>query len=1176
MKQNARGLTATRTALVRHTENRNGTTATRYGHTNKNRCPMGESTQPDRDADQKNTEHRVKASQTYTTRNAILIAFILALFAVKPDLHAQYCNGSVPTFTVNLTGNPTGSWISPNVQRLDQCCGVLAPEECVQFIVTLDPASLGIVFDVYSGAMPPGALYYQINCGPQTPVGTPICLTGVGPHYLTFCKPGGNTNEYIITSLGTPQGSADITLNDGCSGAIYATGYDEPSVNWNSIYPGAYGDFNGYLNCVSGCDSVIVTGTGLMPPYIDYQVCGMPFGGCGSPICDTVRCYFNPTLAVNITPAQPTICYGNTGIWLTANPSGGTPPYNYLWSNGATTQSVYVGPGNYTVQLDDASMCPPVSNSVTVTSFTATITANAGPDQHICTQSLTTQLNGSVTGVTTGQWIGGGGTYSPGNTSLNAVYTPSAAEVVAGQATLSLITTNNGTCPPDTDQVVIFIHQFQGSISVTPTDVSCFGQSNGSATATITNGNGTYTYSWATNPAQSGSTATGIPAGTYSVMATDMYGCSAGTTFSISEPPALSISAAGVPSSCFGGCSGQLVAVPAGGTQPYGLLWSNGCTNLSCSGICAGTYTIILSDANGCTTSATTTVTEPPAMVVNTSPTPAHCNLPDGSITSNVYGGTPGYSYLWMPGSSTAPTATNLAPGAYTLTVTDAQNCQAVQNVSVGNQPGVVAAVSNIIQPLCAGQCTGAASAAPTGGNGPYQFNWSNNTSGNSVNGLCASNYLLTVTDNDGCIDTASFMIQAPPPVTLVAQSPAPICYGQSVTMSAVASGGTPGYTYNWSSGTATVSPQVTTTYNVTATDANGCASPAMTVTVQVLPPLDVIVSGSGPSCIGSPVTLTAVAGGGNGGPYSYSWSPGNQTGNQIVVSPTSSIMYTVTASDGCTSPSATGTITINPLTPPVVSFSVADTAACENSCVQFTSSTPNAASWQWNFGDASGSPQENPVHCYSTAGTYNITLTVTDNNGCTGTGVAPGALVIHPNPTADYVLGPQPTTILNPSICFSDLSSADVTSWYWNFGDPNDATTSYAQNPCHSYSDTGNYCSDLVVHNNYGCISTAGYCLRIDPYYTIYVPNAFTPNHDNKNDFFFPVMFNIDESSYTMQIYDRWGNLVWETSDAYGKWDGTSADGQVVQMDTYVWKIRVNDYTGATHKLIGHVSVIK
>lgn len=1108
---------------------------------------------------------------------------ILALCLLHCVVHAQtpYCNAAVPTFTVNMTGNPNGSWVSPNIGRNDYCCGVTGNDACVQFIITLDPMSTGIIFNIASGAVPPGALFYQINCGPQTQVGAPICLTGVGPHYLSFCKPGGNTNTYSINALALPSAGPNLTVNDGCSATMYCTGFDDTTITWTSIFPGNPGQYNSFLSCTQDCDTVSVTPSGFIPPYVDYQVCGASIGGCGqTPTCDTLRVHFNPPLIASILPVNPTVCFGNTGTNITVNVQGGSPPYSYIWSTGATTQTIYVPPGTYSVQVSDTSNCPPTVATVTVGSFTATITANAGPDIHLCNNAFPIQLNGSVTGVTTGQWFGGSGVFQPSSTALNATYMPTSSEVSAGQVTLSLATTYNGSCPPDTDQVVIYFHQFAASISLSSTDASCYGSNNGTATVSVTGSNGPFTYQWSTTPIQTSTTASGLAPGTYSVLVTDINGCTgASSQVTINQPSAVTLSAAGVPAACNAVCNGQLVAVPGGGTLPYSLLWSTGCTTLSCNNICAGNYTVLLTDANGCSISTTATVTEPTPIIISTTSTSANCNQSNGSITANVSGGSPGYTYLWIPGNQAGPTANSLSPGNYTVTVTDAQGCTANGYDAVNNQPGVTAVVGNIMSPTCSNTCDGTATGYGTSGNGPYQFNWSNSATGNTVTNLCPSPaaYVLTVTDANGCTDTASFIISTPTPVTVTVQAPAPICIGQSVTLTASGSGGTPGYAYTWSSGSPTVSPATTTTYTVTATDANGCQSPQASVTVFVNPPLNITVNTIPTVCANSQVILSALASGGNGGPYIYNWQPGNLSGPVVTVTPSSTTIYTVTVTDNCTSPVATGIVHVATWVPPLVSFISDDTSGCEGACVQFTNTSPTAVGWLWNFGDGNNSTTASPSNCYLAAGHYNVSLTVTDANGCTNTINLPSYMTIFEGPVADFTLGPQPTTILDPQICFTDHSSSDVVSWYWNFGDPNDATVSFMQNPCHSYSDTGTYYTDLVVHNANGCMSHQQYNLRIDSYFQIFVPNAFSPNNDGLNDVFLPLMFNVKEEGYLLQIFDRWGNLIFETTDIYKSWDGRANNSDThAQIDTYVWKIKVEDYTGRLHKMIGHVSIIR
>nr|MBA3971763.1 hypothetical protein [Bacteroidota bacterium] len=164
------------------------------------------------------------------------LLFLISFLFTSVSIFSQ-CGPSVPTFNVNLTGNPDSVWTSPMIARNGNCCGTLPPDKCVDFIITLDPGAVGITFNITAGAVPGGALFYQINCGPPQPLGSAICLNGVGPHLLTFCKPGNNANVYQITSIPSAVGGSNIVVNDGCIDTLVATGFTPGTVNWTSISP---------------------------------------------------------------------------------------------------------------------------------------------------------------------------------------------------------------------------------------------------------------------------------------------------------------------------------------------------------------------------------------------------------------------------------------------------------------------------------------------------------------------------------------------------------------------------------------------------------------------------------------------------------------------------------------------------------------------------------------------------------------------------------------------------------------------------------------------------------------------------------------------------------------------------------------------------------------------------
>ncbi|HKR03651.1 MAG TPA: hypothetical protein VJY62_03370, partial [Bacteroidia bacterium] len=384
---------------------------------------------------------------------------LLAVVTRGDPVYSQICDSITPAFIVNLTGQPNGTWISPTISRDGYCCGVTGSDKCIEFIITLDSSANGINFSIASGAVPPGALFYQINCGPPVAVGQPICLSGPGPHLLTFCKPGNNNNTYQITSIPQPALNGTQWVSQACTGNMNVTGLEDTSITWTSVPYNA--TYNSFLSCTNGCNAVTVNPSGTaLPAYVDYQVCGYVTAACLAVyFCDTIRINFVNNLAVAITPQNPIICFGGPNATVTANPSGGLAPFNYLWSNGSTSQSITVGAGIYTVQLQDSMSCSLTYDTVIVTALPSPIAANAGTDQLMCTNQQSVNLNGSVNVASGGIWLGGSGIFSPDNITLNANYTPSASELISGNLQLMLVTTGNYSCPADTDVIVITISQ---------------------------------------------------------------------------------------------------------------------------------------------------------------------------------------------------------------------------------------------------------------------------------------------------------------------------------------------------------------------------------------------------------------------------------------------------------------------------------------------------------------------------------------------------------------------------------------------------------------------------------------------------------------------------------------------------------------------------------------------
>lgn len=766
------------------------------------------------------------------------------------------------------------------------------------------------------------------------------------------------------------------------------------------------------------------------------------------------------TLAVTIGPQNPTICFGSTSTTITANATGGQPPYTYLWNNVNPSASINVGVGTYSVTVTDAAGCQAFA-FVTVTAFTAAINANAGADQTKCITSPSTVVNATVTAASGGIWSGGGGTFSPNTTTLNnLVYTPSAAELSAGFANLILTTTGNGTCPADKDTIRINYSPFTGTVTPAVTPVSCFGGNNGSATINITGGASPFTYFWNTAPSQTAQTISNLSPGTYSVTITDAIGCTNQTTATITQPAILSVNATGSVASCNGG---SVSANVSGGTSPYTYLWSpGGQTTSSITGLSAGSYSVTVTDSKGCQASSSASVAPPAPMSVSLTSADVNCfGGANGTATSSVTGGIGPFTYSWAPSGGTGSSANGLAQGTYTLTVTDSRSCTATGTVSI-SQPAALTATASSTNETCDYLNNGTASVVAGGGTAPYTYNWApGGQTTVSISSLSAGTYTVLVTDNKGCTRQAFATVTQPAALTASFGGQSNVsCFGGSngsVTVSA--SGGTAGYSYSWSPGgasTATASGLSSGTYTVTVTDNNTCQTTNTITITQPAAALSVVTNATNVSCNGgSDGIITAVPSGGTA-PYSYSWSPGGQTAITATGLPAGTYTVIATDANGCV---ANGTRTITEPSALSVSLTGTNINCFGNNNGAITSSvsggTP-AYTYLWSPGGATTAN-------VSGLGTGTYTLTVRDNLNCLQTAsltiTQPSTLTVNASATAetcDYLNNGSASAV-----------AAGGTGPYTYLWQPGNQTTAIA-----SGLSSGSY--TVSVTDSKGCVTAA------------------------------------------------------------------------------------------------------
>uniref|UniRef100_UPI0028E4AB60 T9SS type A sorting domain-containing protein n=1 Tax=Chryseobacterium indoltheticum TaxID=254 RepID=UPI0028E4AB60 len=286
-------------------------------------------------------------------------------------------------------------------------------------------------------------------------------------------------------------------------------------------------------------------------------------------------------------------------------------------------------------------------------------------------------------------------------------------------------------------------------------NVSCNSGSNGTAGIVVTGGTAPYTYAWSPSGGTA-ATATGLLAGTYTVTVTDANACTITRTVTITQPTAISGTTVVTNIACNGGSTGAINLTPTGGSAPYTFNWGGGITTEDRTGLAAGTYTVTITDANGCTGTVTATVTQPTAMSATVSQTNVSCNSgSNGTAGIVVTGGTAPYTYAWSPSGGTAATATGLLAGTYTVTVTDANACTITRTVTI-TQPTAISGTTVVTNIACNGGSTGAINLTPTGGSAPYTFNWGGGITTEDRTGLSAGTYTVTITDANGCTGTVT------------------------------------------------------------------------------------------------------------------------------------------------------------------------------------------------------------------------------------------------------------------------------------------------------------------------------------------------------------------------------------------------------------------------------------
>ncbi len=820
-------------------------------------------------------------------------------------------------------------------------------------------------------------------------VGGNIQLSAGGGQTYSWSGPNGfissSANPLIYNASAANNGTYTVTVTDqkGCSATanVVVTMNTPPTTTVSSIVSeSGCGLGDGAINIntpTNGAPFTYLWNTGATTQNIS----GLTAGVYTVTISNSLGCSTSYNYVVGVTGGPTTTIAsttnvscngGNNGAININTPTGGTSPYTYLWSNAATTQNITgLSAGTYSVNISDSNGCTSTIDAI-VTQPNALqldkIITNIN-----CNGASTGAINITATGGTapyTYNW--GGGIISEDRSAIPA---GSYAVTVTDAKLCTIIGSYTITQPA----VAL-------SASTTVTNINCYNAANGIVNLTITGGTAPYTYLWSN--AATTQNITGLSPNTYTVTITDAKGCTTTSSGIVSQPAQLSLSTSNTNVSCFGGANGGIILTVSGGTSPFTYSWSNGLTTKDLSGLLAATYSVIVTDAHGCSATISTTITEPNVLSASAVASPALCKGgATGSIALTVNGGTSGYTYLWS-NTATTQNLTNVSAGFYSVTITDSKGCTTTSSATV-TEPSAIAVAASVTNILCNGGTTGAINITATGGTGTYTYNWGGGITIEDRTGLSAGTYSVTVTDGNSCNSVlTSFTITESPLLSLSATPKNVLCKGSSDgNINLSVTGGTFPYTYSW---TGSNSFSATTdnldnipagTYSVTVTDANSCSKSISSIIIsEPSSILSVIATPTAATCLGgSNGSITASASGGTA-PYSYSWSNG---ATSATISGLTAGTYTVLATDanGCSTTSYSAIVS-QPATQMQLYATTIQSSSCGTATGSVNLTVVNGNSpFNYSWTNTSQTIQ-NPTGL--AADTY--TVTVTDNTGCSAT----------------------------------------------------------------------------------------------------------------------------------------------------------------------------------------------
>lgn len=864
-------------------------------------------------------------------------------------------------------------------------------------------------------------------------------------------------------------------------------------------------------------------------------------------------------LALSLSVTNVSCAQGNDGaIDLTV--IGGTTPYQYNWNSGTfTTENLSnIFAGNYDIIVTDSKNCTANANAV-ITEPNPLIVLDTIIDVDCFGNNTGAILLGVSGGTTPYSYQWNSSSFSLGSS------TQDLSNIFADNYYLELTDGNN----------CVYIDSFTVGqpaalgTSVVITDVQCHGDSDGAIDLSVNGGVLPYSYQWSNNGQGTLPDTTqdlnNIPADEYQVTVTDFNNCTIQQSAIVSQPQSpLTSTLTSTNVSCFGGNDGTATLTVSGGTAPYTVTWSNGSPLQNQNNLFAGTYTVLIVDANGCQANNQVTITQPNAPLQSSFLiTHVLCfGEENGQVVTTITGGTAPYSYSWVNSdyvlSESSKNLVDFPADVYLLTTTDAKGCVLIDTVEI-EQPPLLELELIKTDILCFGDSSGAINLTVTGGVQPYLYNWSNGAQSEDLNNIGSGWYSVTVTDANNCIKVDSAFISQPTEaLSFDKEVTKTKCFGSSDgRIIFLPIGGTAPYDFVWSNGDSTsiVSNIKSGYYQVTLTDANGCT---LFDSVFVPQPDKIIINDSiNPViCYGenSGDIILTITGGTD--PYSYRWANSdfqlNLFSKDLLNIPTETYTVDLTDSNNCKTSASFFVPEPDTLLPNAEIKYITCAGYADGGVGLYPSGGNPPYNYSWNINTADSIISDLDVGLY--------VYTITDRRGCINQDsinlTDPDTLRFNPDVVAVSCIDQVDGSItLNPAGGYGNYT------FEWSNGD--------FGNPLIDIPG-GDY--TVTITDYVGCSRDSLIILPVNQEECLFIPNSFTPNNDGRNDTW------IIENMYlypnvVVTIFNRWGNQVYQSKGYSDPWNGNHKSGRTLPSDTYYYVIDVNN--GTTPKS-GSVTIVR